>query len=1079
MKQIILSFFLILFYLSSFAQKFDNVRIMEIKASFQDEKLARIIDERKITGDIYLYAGYAILYATPEQATELEQIGFRIEILKDDIEAFADNFWSSRDQYHSYEDIIATINSLVNVNPSICKKYIYGSSVEGRELAALKISDNVDTDETEPEILFDGGIHGDEVGGAENLVRFAEFLCESYTSNPDIAELINNREIWLYMMVNPDGRVNMTRYNSYGVDLNRDWGYMWAGDGSSPDYYSQVETRAIRNCLLENQFVIHTSYHSGTEFLAYPWSYRPEPAPDQAHIHYLAGIYSASSGYTNLPYEQGYSGMYQINGSSKDAGYATMGAISWTMEISLDKQPPPSQIQYFYEINEPAMLAMIENAGFGISGIVTDASNGEAVPAVIFVEDFYPTYSDPVNGDYHKYLTAGTYQVTAFANGYVPATSTVTVTENNVTNLDFALVPQYNHFAYRVIASHMPVDNFEDELYSAAALRGPDGVCYSLSRWGWIILDMQQVIMDGPANEIIIHEGDSSPEGFTCFASSSMDGPWHLIGGGTGTTSFDFGAAGITEARYIKVLDDGDGETTGADAGFDLDAVEAPQQPQIVFLAIDAEINDIGGNSDSRIDPGENFDLIITLRNQGGIAMEDGQVWLTIDPQFLSEGASELLVESLEPGDSLQLSFPMGCSSFCPSGELLMTVLNIYANSGLYSESFPVNFTAGAIIEDWETGNMLKFNWTPGGNKPWAINFQSPHQGSYSARSGNIDDGQESSIMVTMDVIGYDDISFFSKVSSEQGADYLKFFIDNNLKGSWSGEAGWEYYEYDVKPGIHTFKWSFIKDGLNTIGQDAGWIDYIVFPSCNLDGELKVLANGNPRQHCGPGQSQLGAFILGGSIQTVFSWSPSSSLDDPQLQFPVCQAESTTLYSVIVTDGSQTAESETLIEILPIPDPPEIFQQGDSLISSVDIGNQWYDLNGPLDGETGKVFYPQSEGNYYSIVNSEDGCPSEPSNTINFIFTGIDGDRIKSSIGVFPNPFNDEIHIRFSQVPDNTINVSLTDLTGRMIFQKNYNKEEIGEELIIPLNLNQKGLILLKISGPEHQVLTARKLLKL
>ena len=516
---------------------------MEVRVTFNGRQEADLLNSLNLKGDIYNHSGYAILYVIPGELELIRAKGFPAEILKSDLNEYSATFWSERDQYHTYDDIIQAINSLSTIYAPICKKYDYGLSVEGRQLLALKISDNVHADEPEAEVMFDGGIHGDEIGGPENLIRFAEFLCESYSVDPDITGLLNDREIWLYVMVNPDGRVNMVRHNSHGVDLNRDWGYMWDGEGSSPDYYSQVETQALRNCMLENQFVIHTSYHSGTEFLAYPWSYRPDPTPDQAHIHQLAGIYASVSGYPDLPYEQGYTGMYAINGSSKDAAYGTMGSIGWTMEISSDKQPPASEIQYYYNINEPAMIAMIEYSGFGINGTITDASTGQPLAATIFTDEYYPCYSDPVIGDYHKYLMAGTYSVKAVANGYQPATQTVEVTENNATTLNFALQPEYNHYAYRVIACQVPGTNFADEARTSASLWEPDGINYSLGRSGWIILDMQNEIQDGPGNEIIVHEGGSDPEGFACYASPGMDGPWTLLANGTGTSAFDFSSA--------------------------------------------------------------------------------------------------------------------------------------------------------------------------------------------------------------------------------------------------------------------------------------------------------------------------------------------------------------------------------------------------------------------------------------------------------------------------------------------------------------------------------------------------------
>jgi hypothetical protein len=1078
MGKIFLIIAIILLFFESSAQPGWRMGEMEVKVTFEGSLQADQLNHLKLNGDIYSHAGYAILFLTPEELEKVKSGGFSYEILIPDLNEYSRNFWTVRDQYHTYDEIIQTINTLCNTYPSICKKYSYGLSVEGRELFAVKISDNVDLDENEAEIMFDGGIHGDEIGGSENLVRFAEFLCESYDNNPEITSLLNDREIWLYIMVNPDGRVNMVRYNSNGVDLNRDWGFMWDGEGNSPGSYSQVETRALRTCMIENQFVVQTSYHSGSVFLAYTWSYRPDPCPDMTQIDQLAGVYVTSSGYSDLPYGQGYTGMYPINGSSKDAMYGTMGSIGWTIEISSDKQPPASQIQYYYDINKPAMLAMIEYAGYGLSGIVYDAATGHPVAATIFVDDYYPCYSDPENGDYHKYLLAGIYQVKVVANGYQPMTQIAIVIDSTSSTLNFALQPEYSQYAYRVLACRIPNTNFADEGKTFAALWAQDSINYSIGKSGWIILDMQENIPDGPGNELIVHEGDQDPEGFSCFTSNSIEGPWTLLGNGIGTTTFDFTSVGITEARYIRINDDGDGQTYADNAGFDLDAIEAPRQPQVIFLVLDCRIEDPSGNANGRIDAGENIELVITLRNLGSMMMENGLAYLNVDPEFLTVANPDANLGNLGFGDSLQLSYNLNCSSFCPPEELLMMVLNITSNEGGYLQSYPLNFAAGAIVEDWETASLTKFDWQVSGNGQWAISFLDKYEGLYSARSGNINDNQVSALQVTLDVIGYDDISFYRKVSSETGSDFLKFYIDDVAAGQWSGEQPWDFFSYQVSPGVHTFSWTYEKDNFDSQGLDAGWIDYIVFPSCNLDGTLKALANAVPHEFCGPGESQLGAYVLGGSGNYNFSWTPEATLSDPAIQFPVAGPDATTLYSVSVYDGGNTVYSDIEVLIDLIPETPLIDQEGDSLVSSAAEGNLWFDHNGIIDGATGQVFYPAAEDDYFVMVTNSSGCLSDTSNLVHFLFTAIDEPFSDPSILIFPNPFHEFLKIIFLQRPVAGISIRFTDVLGREITNLSIENSDFQEYVIISTAEFKKGLFLMEIRDKDGKILISKKLIK-
>jgi hypothetical protein len=558
-----------------------------------------------------------------------------------------------------------------------------------------------------------------------------------------------------------------------------------------------------------------------------------------------------------------------------------------------------------------------------------------------------------------------------------------------------------------------------------------------------------------------------------------MDGPWTYIGAGFGTSSFDFSHTGISHARYIRIDDDGDGQTNTDNAGFDLDAIEAPQQPHIIYLSLDSRIEDSLGNGNNRIDPGENVNLIITLCNLGSLMMEEGQAYLNADPDFLTLATPDEYIGNLGFGESIQLVFTMNCSSFCPPGELLMTVLNVVSNEGTYLQSFPVNFTAGAIVEDWETAGFAKYNWSVSGNAPWAINYLDKYEGSYSAKSGYITDNQVSSLQVTMDVIGYDDISFYYKVSSQEGSDFLKFYIDDVLASRRSGEQPWEYFSYQVSPGTHTFRWTYEKDNLISQGADAGWLDYIVFPSCNLNRTLKALANANPGEFCGPGESQLGAYVIGGTGDYSFNWTPAETLNDPAIQFPLANTAGTTQYSVSVGDGEDSVSSVIQVTINQVPETPIILQEGDSLISSATEGNRWFNSTGPISGADGQVFYPPVEDDYFVAVSNSAGCTSDTSNIIHFLFTDIDENQTSVTIEIFPNPFHDQLKIFFPFKPVAGTIIRLIDISGREVYQYIITAAGPDDCIIIPTKELTNCLYLISVCDQEGKIQFTRKFIKL
>lgn len=521
--------------------------------------------------------GHARVYLVDKELAELEKSGMDYYISIPDLKAHYKGFWEALvpPGYYTYEEVVAIADSLAAAFPDICQKTVIGTSVQGRQMPLLKISNNVTVNEAEPAIFFEGGIHGDEVGTVDNLVRFARDLCKGYGNNTLITNLINSREIYLLLMVNPDGRVLMTRYNANSVDLNRDGGYMWNGEGNSNAAWSQVETKALRNFLSENPFVVSTDYHSGTEFISYPWSYRPDAAPDHSNIHSLALVYANNSGYSGIPVSAGYSGMYPINGSTKDFNYGMWGSIAWSIEISNSKQPPASQIYSFYLKNKPAMLALIEKAGNGIWGMITDSVTGDPVAARIRVNGTVPLYNDPAVGNYHKYVSAGNYSLSVSANGYKTKTVTgISVSSFSATRVDVQLSPLQKYYAHKIEGSYIPGNNFEDEGHTWAATGAPDGVNYSIGKNGWVVLDMKDTIYNGNGNDFRVVEGDGTPEPYTVHASLFRDGPWKLVGSATGTHEFDLASAILPKARFLRINDNGTGPAVTNDAGFDLDAVE-------------------------------------------------------------------------------------------------------------------------------------------------------------------------------------------------------------------------------------------------------------------------------------------------------------------------------------------------------------------------------------------------------------------------------------------------------------------------------------------------------------------------
>ena len=813
--------------------------------------------------------GKPVVFVTPEELTKLNSLTTDYEIYRADMNAWAAEQLQNRDAYHTYQEIIDIADNLELNYPDICKKYVFGTSVQGRQLAALKISDNVAVDENEAEVMFDGGIHGDEIGAAENVIRFAMDLCNGYNLDDRITNIIDNREVWLYLMVNPDGRENMSRYNANGVDINRDWPYMWNGEGSSNGAASQPETRALRDCAYDNQFVIHTTYHSGTEYVSCPWSYRSDQPVELPQILELAGVYSDESGYSNLEYGQGNTGMYPINGSSKDFNFGALGSVSWSMEISYDKQPPASQIQQYYDWNYPSMLAMAEYAGYGIEGLVTDAETGEPVQAAIFVYDAMPFFNDPEVGDFHHFLKQGYYWMTVKASGYEDQElSSIHVVDGETTVVNIEMTPvEDSRYACKVAACCIPGNNSADEGYTPGIIGAPDEVNYSVGKNGWIVFDMQHDIIDGQGDDITIFEGDDTPEGYSLFAGLSIDGPWVPLGDGQGTTSFDLAAGNVMKARYYKLLDDGDGNAQQADCGFDFDAAKNIAQQQDIYLFLQQSVvSDAPGNNNGIPEVGEDVLITIDVINNGILQAEGVTATLECaDPDVIIPNPV-ISLENIDPQGNATGSFAVTLAPGDPGFPTTMA-LHLKDHDAHYTQTYIIDFIVGAIMENFETGDFSQFPWTFSGNLEtgdftafdWVLegdeNWQISSPGSsgdFCAASGNIGNEEQTSLVLTATVLTETEFFFYKKVSSEDSYDFLQFYLDNQLMDQWSGESPWERITYTIPVGLHEFRWTYTKDTYSTSGSDKAWLDNIYFPTLsvykygNLNGEITQLYTGYP-----------------------------------------------------------------------------------------------------------------------------------------------------------------------------------------------------------------------------------------
>jgi murein tripeptide amidase MpaA len=286
--------------------------------------------------------------------------------------------------YHNVRETFEVLEELENRYPSLAQVTTIGYSLEGRELKVIKISDNVYDNEQEPNIFIIGCHHAREWISVEVPLDFARYLLENYPDNPDVRRAVNGAQIYIMPIQNPDGleysihtyrmwRKNR-RYNgefAWGVDTNRNYGHMWGYDneGSSPSPWSEVfrgpepfsepETRAVRDFLLEHPPAGSISYHNYSQLIIYPWGYTHEPAPDAGEMHAIAAEMSARMfQVSGRVYGFGASEvLYVVNGDTIDWIYGTFGTPAYTIEL------PPEYMVFggFFTSEELIRFAFLEN----------------------------------------------------------------------------------------------------------------------------------------------------------------------------------------------------------------------------------------------------------------------------------------------------------------------------------------------------------------------------------------------------------------------------------------------------------------------------------------------------------------------------------------------------------------------------------------------------------------------------------------------------------------------------------------------------------------------------------------------
>ncbi len=369
------------------------------------------------------------VYITEKQFKMLGDAGYTVNWtplrIPKDVEDFTYN-----------EDIGDSMLTWETRYPDICKRIQIGTSVQGRPLWVLKITDSLDIEEAEPEVKFVSTMHGDEVTGMEMEMYMIEDILKGYYSANDTMQfIVNNTELYMMPLMNPDGMANNSRYNANYIDLNRNFPEGTYYEADSVNSTTMPENDAIINWTKSHNFILSTNYHGGAEVANYVYdkdfgisggSYAA--SPDDAHAYWLAYGYASRNSrlFRSTSFTDGVvngSDWYTIDGGMQDWNYRYHNDMDMTLEISGTKWPAYSTMPAYWQENRNSMFWYLSAAHKGIYGVVTDSVSGVPVDATIQIagidKDYY---TDPDCGDYYRILVPGTYSMTVSCPGFFPQT---------------------------------------------------------------------------------------------------------------------------------------------------------------------------------------------------------------------------------------------------------------------------------------------------------------------------------------------------------------------------------------------------------------------------------------------------------------------------------------------------------------------------------------------------------------------------------------------------------------------------------------------------------------------------------
>jgi len=461
-----------------------------------ESQLMNWLQSHKLSDRITYSREYMEILANGEVIGYLEDHQMEYEEIKSATEIIRDleNYRSYDEMYSQLVDLAETypeITSLTTLGPSTCHQYYLDGNDNyeefQHEIWCLKVSDNPEQEEDEANVYFSSLIHARETISLEVEMTFIEEFFANYGSDPEIAEFVENNQIWFIPLINPDGykvvheelhlyhRKNMRDNNENGlpdnssndgVDMNRNFGYVWGPNGTSsspsssiyngPEAWSELEVQYLRDMIQARKFWAGVTYHSQGEWVLYPLGHLPGVC---AYDHEIMGDLAVDMAETiprihqagHYTPAQAVNFGYTCQGTMGDWSYSEERVFGYTIELA-DQFIPDDPIPICEDNLEAfrVMLRRLENRV--LTGHVTDPWGTPLVAAVNVVQideqagmtEVEPYRSGALYGRYFRPLLTGEYDVDFICAGYeTVSVEDLWINAGGVTEQDVTLYPTW------------------------------------------------------------------------------------------------------------------------------------------------------------------------------------------------------------------------------------------------------------------------------------------------------------------------------------------------------------------------------------------------------------------------------------------------------------------------------------------------------------------------------------------------------------------------------------------------------------------------------------------------------------